>query len=42
MTELMALQRYLPNPIKAYKQYARLFLKAISDYTFEENISVTN
>jgi len=29
----MALQRHSPNTIKAYKQYAQIFLQAISEYT---------
>src|SRR5690606_15508918 len=33
MSERMALQRYSPNTIKAYKQYAQVFLQAMSDYT---------
>ena len=33
MTEPMALQRYSPNTIKAYKQYAQVLLKAMSHYT---------
>lgn len=41
MTERMALQRYSPNTIKAYKQYAEVFLQAMSDYTSLKKIPVS-
>ena len=40
MTERMALQRYSPNTIKAYKQYAQVFLQAMSDYSSLKKIPV--
>lgn len=41
MTERMALQRYSPNTIKAYKQYTQVFLQAMSDYTSLKKIPVS-
>ena len=41
MSERMALQRYSPNTIKAYKQYAQVFLQAMSDYTSLKKIPVS-
>lgn len=40
MTERMASQRYSPNTIKAYKQYAQVFLQAMSGYTNLKKIPV--
>lgn len=41
MTERMALKRYSPSTIKAYKQYAQVFLQAMSDYTSLKKIPVS-
>ena len=41
MTERMALQRYSPNTIKAYEQYAQVFLQAMSGYTNLKKIPVS-
>jgi len=41
MSERMALQCYSPNTIKAYKQYAQVFLQAMSDYTRLKKIPVS-
>src|SRR5690606_18896411 len=41
MTERMALQRYSPNTVKAYKQYAQVFLKAMSSFTRLKDIPLS-
>ncbi len=41
MTERMALQRYSPNTIKAYEQYAQVFLQAMSGDTNLKKIPVS-
>jgi len=41
MTERMALQRYSPNTIKAYKQHVQVFLRAMSDYANLKEIPVS-
>src|SRR5690606_17729279 len=41
MTERMALQRYSPNTIKAYKQHVQVFLQAMSEYDNLKEIPVS-
>src|SRR5690606_30433922 len=41
MTERMALQRYSPNTIKAYKQHVQVFLRAMSEYPSLKEIPVS-
>jgi len=41
MTERIALQRYSPNTIKAYKQYIQAFFQTMSDYASSKEIQVS-